>query len=125
MRYCAILACLLAALCAGAARADGSVVQLEIDGAIGAATAEYITSGIQHAEETSASLVIIRMDTPGGLMSSMRDIIKAILASDIPVVTYVSPDGARADSAGTYILMASHVAAMAPTTQVGAAPGPI
>jgi membrane-bound serine protease (ClpP class) len=121
MRYCAILACLLAALCAGAARADGSVVQLEIDGAIGAATAEYITSGIQHAEETKASLVIIRMDTPGGLMSSMRDIIKAILASDIPVVTYVSPDGARADSAGTYILMASHVAAMAPTTQVGAA----
>ena len=121
MRYCATLACLLIALGATSARADGSVVQLEIDGAIGAATAEYITNGIKHAEDTNASLVIITMDTPGGLMSSMRDIIKAILASDVPVATYVSPAGARADSAGTYVLMASHIAAMAPTTQVGAA----
>jgi membrane-bound serine protease (ClpP class) len=121
MRYCAILACLLAAVGAGSARAEGTVVQLEIDGAIGAATAEYITAGIEHAEATNATLIIITMDTPGGLMSSMRDIIKVILASDVPVATYVSPAGARADSAGTYILMASHIAAMAPTTQVGAA----
>jgi membrane-bound serine protease (ClpP class) len=121
MRYCAILACLLTALSAAPARADGTVVELQIDGAIGAATAEYITNGIEHAEATHAELIIITMDTPGGLMSSMRDIIKAILASDVPVATYVSPAGARADSAGTYILMASHIAAMAPTTQVGAA----
>lgn len=121
MRYCAIFACLLTALCAGSARAAGKVVELQIDGAIGAATAEYIAAGIEHAEETNASLIIIVMDTPGGLMSSMRDIIKAILASDVPVATYVSPAGARADSAGTYILLASHIAAMAPTTQVGAA----
>jgi membrane-bound serine protease (ClpP class) len=111
----------MAALGTASARADATVVQLEIDGAIGAATAEYITNGIEHAQETNADLIIITMDTPGGLMSSMRDIIKAILASDVPVATYVSPAGARADSAGTYVLMASHIAAMAPTTQVGAA----
>jgi membrane-bound serine protease (ClpP class) len=111
----------MAALGTASARADATVVQLEIDGAIGAATAEYITNGIEHAQEINADLIIITMDTPGGLMSSMRDIIKAILASDVPVATYVSPAGARADSAGTYVLMASHIAAMAPTTQVGAA----
>ena len=103
------------------AAADGTAVVLELDGAIGVATAEFIINGIEEAEERDATLVIIRMDTPGGLVNSMRDIISAILSSDVPVVTYVSPAGARADSAGTYILLASHVAAMSPTTHLGAA----
>lgn len=101
--------------------AAGFAIQLELDGALGVATAEYIIDGIKEAEERNASLIIIRMDTPGGLMEPMRDIIQAILNSKVPVVTYVSPGGARADSAGTYILLASHIAAMAPTTHLGAA----
>ena len=103
------------------AQADGTAVLLDMDGAIGVATAEYIIDGIEEAEEQGAEIIIIRMDTPGGLVNSMRDIITAILGSDVPVVTYVSPEGARADSAGTYILLASHIAAMAPTTHLGAA----
>ncbi len=103
------------------AQADGTAIVLDLDGAIGVATTEYITSGIKEAEARNATLVIIRMDTPGGLVNSMRDIVTAILGSDVPVATYVSPSGARADSAGTYILLASHIAAMAPTTHLGAA----
>jgi len=99
----------------------GRALQLNLEGAIGAATADFITGGIRQAEEEAADLVIIRMDTPGGLDSSMRDIISAILNASVPVATYVSPAGARADSAGTYILYASHIAAMAPTTHLGAA----
>ncbi len=101
--------------------ADNKVVVLEIKGAIGVATAEYLIDGIQHAEEQNAELIIIDMDTPGGLMNATRDIIQAILGSPVPVATYVTPAGARADSAGTYILLASHIAAMAPTTHLGAA----
>jgi len=109
------------ALLSHAARADGTVVELELKGGIGVATAEYIISGIKYAEDTGAKLIIINMDTPGGLMAPMRDIIQEILGSKIPVVTYVTPAGARADSAGTYILLASHIAVMAPTTHLGAA----
>lgn len=101
--------------------ADGTAVVLDLEGAIGVATAEYIIGGIEDAEDRNATLVVIRMDTPGGLVNSMRDIVTAILGSDVPVATYVSPAGARADSAGTYILLASHIAAMAPTTHLGAA----
>jgi membrane-bound serine protease (ClpP class) len=101
--------------------ADGTAVLLDLEGAIGVATAEYLISGIEQAEDQNATLVVIRMDTPGGLVNSMRDIVTAILGSDVPVATYVSPAGARADSAGTYILLASHIAAMAPTTHLGAA----
>ena len=104
-----------------AAHAAGDVVVLEIDGAIGAATADYIISGIEYADEAGAELIIIEIDTPGGLMGPMDDIVKAILSSRIPVASYVTPAGARAASAGTYILMASHIAAMAPTTRLGAA----
>ena len=95
--------------------------RLEVKGGIGVATAEYIVSGIRHAEDRDAELLVIKIDTPGGLLNPMRDIIQDILASRVPVATYVTPDGARADSAGTYILMASHVAAMTPTTSIGAA----
>lgn len=103
------------------ARADGTAIVLDLEGALGVATAEYIIGGIEQAEEQGANVIIIRMDTPGGLVTPMRDIVTAILGSDVPIVTYVSPGGARADSAGTYILLASHVAAMAPTTHLGAA----
>jgi membrane-bound serine protease (ClpP class) len=119
------LALLVAAMAAfpgiSAARADGTAVLLELEGALGVATAEYIIGGIEDAEDRGANIVIIRMDTPGGLVEPMRDIVQKILASSVPVATYVSPGGARADSAGTYILLASHIAAMAPTTHVGAA----
>ncbi len=94
---------------------------LTVEGAIGPATMDYVTRGIRRAESEGYGLVIIEMDTPGGLMDSMRDIIKAILASDVPVATYVSPQGARAASAGTYILYGSHIAAMAPATNLGSA----
>jgi membrane-bound serine protease (ClpP class) len=94
---------------------------LSIDGTINPAVSDYIRKGFQLATEQNASMVIIRMNTPGGLDASMRDIIQEILSSPVAVVTYVSPDGARAASAGTYILYASHVAAMAPATNLGAA----
>jgi membrane-bound serine protease (ClpP class) len=103
------------------AQAAGTTILLNLEGAIGVATAEYIISGIDEAENRGAELVIIQMDTPGGLVNPMRDIVKAILSANVPVATYVAPNGARADSAGTYILLASHIAAMAPTTHLGAA----
>ncbi len=114
-------ACILPALAAFSPVKAQTIVEMKIEGGIGAATAEYVIAGIEHAEEQGAELVLIHMDTPGGLMGAMRDIITKILNSSVPVATYVSPAGARADSAGTFILLASHVAAMTPTTHVGAA----
>ncbi|MGH8112463.1 MAG: NfeD family protein [Rhodanobacteraceae bacterium] len=97
------------------------VVVLRVDGAISPASAAYVVHGIGEAKTRHAQAIVLKLDTPGGLSSSMRDIIKAILASPVPVIGYVAPSGARAASAGTYIMYACNIAAMAPATNIGAA----
>ncbi len=92
-----------------------------VKGAIGPATSDYLSREIEEAQLNGVSLVILEMDTPGGLDSAMRDIIHAITTSSTPIATWVGPSGSRAASAGTYILLASHVAAMAEATNLGAA----
>ena len=103
------------------ATADRLAVLLDVLGPIGPATAEYLVDSLEKASVRNVELVIIRIDTPGGLDASTRDIVKAILNSPVPVATFVTPGGARAASAGTFILYASHIAAMSPATNVGAA----
>jgi len=119
------VAALLAAgwiLLAGASAPGApSGVLLPVSGPIGPATSDFFVRKLNEAGENGASLVVVTIDTPGGLDTAMRDMIRAILASEIPVVAYVSPSGARAASAGTYLVYASHVAAMAPATNLGAA----
>jgi membrane-bound serine protease (ClpP class) len=94
---------------------------ISLDGAIGPATARYVKDALTKASERHAEVVVLRMNTPGGLSTSMREIIADVLASHVPVVGYVAPSGAHAASAGTYILYATHIAAMAPGTNLGAA----
>ena len=118
---CAALALAWARSTVEAPAGDAFVARITLNGPIGPAAAEYVDSAIRRASDDGAKAVVLQMDTPGGLLDSMRDIIAGILAARVPVLGYVAPSGARAASAGTYILYACPVAAMAPGTHVGAA----
>ncbi|MDP2497423.1 MAG: hypothetical protein Q8W44_05440, partial [Candidatus Palauibacterales bacterium] len=98
------------------ATARPAVTAIRIEGAIGPTTTNYVNRGLERAREAGAAALLVEMDTPGGLLESTKNIVQAFLNSDLPVIVYVSPDGARAASAGTFITMAAHVAAMAPST---------
>jgi membrane-bound serine protease (ClpP class) len=118
---CIVLGVMALAGRAAAQDLEGAILELRIDGVVDPFIADYVKDGIADAEERGAAAVLITMDTPGGLDSSMREITQAILNAGVPVIGYVSPEGARAASAGTFILLSTHVAAMAPATNVGAA----
>ncbi len=99
----------------------GEIIQLKLDGTVNPATSAYVLRGLREAQRRGASLVILQLDTPGGLDTAMKEIVEAILGSPVPVVVWVGPAGARAASAGTFILLSAHVAAMAQGTSTGAA----
>ncbi len=102
-------------------RAPGEIVVIEINGTINPATLDYIRSGLDEAKEISAEAFVIQLDTPGGLLSSTKEIVKLLLNSPVPVIVYVSPSGATATSAGVFITLSANIAAMAPGTSIGAA----
>jgi len=111
----------VAVACAPSVDEREAVHVLTYDGVVDPVMVGYIDRGIDEAEDTAARAVVLRLDTPGGLVSSMEKIVKRIISSEVPVIVYVHPSGAQAASAGTFITMAGHVAAMAPTTRIGAA----
>jgi membrane-bound serine protease (ClpP class) len=117
----AVALALLAAACGGPGGPEGAVHVLKADGDVNPVMARYIDRGIDQAEDAKAIAVVIELDTPGGLMTSMEDIVKRIEKDRIPVIVFVSPKGAKAASAGTFITMAANIAAMAPSTRIGAA----
>jgi membrane-bound serine protease (ClpP class) len=122
MRAWVLIGVLLAALTAApAAGRAADVLLLDVDGVIGPAAADVVLAALDQAEAQDAPALVLRLDTPGGLDDSMRKIVKAILASPVPVIVYVAPEGSRAASAGVFITYAAHVAAMAPGTNLGAA----
>jgi membrane-bound serine protease (ClpP class) len=124
-KYIAICGVLL--ICTGMVPQDnqyppaGKVVVISVNGTINPSSAEYIISGIQYSQKENAECLIIRLNTPGGLLSSTRTIVTALLEADVPVVVFVHPEGAQAASAGVFITLAAHVAVMAPATNIGAA----
>ena len=107
--------------CASSIDQENAVHVATLDGAIGPVTADYVERVISDAEDSDAVAIVLRLDTPGGLLDSTRDIVRRINSSEVPVIVYVWPPGGRAASAGTFITMAGHVAAMAPNTNIGAA----
>jgi membrane-bound serine protease (ClpP class) len=117
----AILGLLAAVVLLSAAAETGNILRLSLDGSINPASRDVVVRAIREAEERSAELLLIELNTPGGLEESMRDIVAAELSSTVPVVVFVSPSGARAASAGVFLTMAADVAAMAPGTNIGAA----
>jgi membrane-bound serine protease (ClpP class) len=118
----AAVALVVSSLAASAGEANSKLaLTVSVEGAIGPATARYVKDALTKASERHAEIVVLRLNTPGGLSTSMREIIADVLASHVPVVGYVAPSGAHAASAGTYILYATHIAAMAPGTNLGAA----
>ena len=120
-----LVAAVVGALClaapAGVAQSDRVAYSIELHASVNPATAQWIESALDDAESSGAELAIIRIDTPGGLDDSMRDMVRDIIAAPMPVVAYVSPDGARAASAGLFVTQAADVAAMAPQTNIGSA----
>ena len=116
-----LLGALLSLASTATASPEDKVVVIEVDGTIVPVVAQYIDRGIEHAEKQNAAALVILLNTPGGLLTSTEDIVTSIMNSDVPVLTYVSPKGAWAASAGTFITLASHVACMTPGTTIGAA----
>src|SRR5215470_18026197 len=115
------LLCIAVAASPTSAQSPNRVFVTDVNGVIGVATTRQVAQAVQKARQESAAALVMRLDTPGGLVSSTCDIIKEMIASPVPVIVYVAPSGARAASAGTYITYASHIAAMAPGTNIGAA----
>ncbi len=111
----------IASVIPGQVQDKAPIYSIEVDGIINPATAKFITDSVDQATQNGAQCLIIQLDTPGGLMESMRIIVKKILASNIPIIVYVAPGGARAASAGVFITIAAHIAVMAPGTHIGAA----
>src|SRR5215471_14624100 len=125
-RLCTVFLIIVIAACVGEAQRPATggrpvVVQIDLDDIVHPVSAAYVADGLKHAKDIGARAVIIRLDTPGGLVDSMRSIVESILSSTVPVITWVGPNGARAASAGFFILLAGDVAVMAPGTNSGAA----